>query len=170
MLSTCQLQILKDAVDGQDGDENVDISRQDLIFRLSAFTSLPVFSSVWAGNDMGVSKNNGTPKSSILVGFSIINHPCWVPLFLKHPYQQCQVQVDFDWHWTMGILVLLMFAKDSVNAEGHRFTSWSFFHSIFRGWGWSIDMTTSNLTGWRFHDLCDDSFLIIENPCLLWYV
>ncbi len=30
---------------------------------------------------MGVSKNNGTPKSSILIGFSIINHP-----FGKHPY------------------------------------------------------------------------------------
>ena len=26
---------------------------------------------------MGVSKNNGTPKSSILIGFSIINHPSW---------------------------------------------------------------------------------------------
>ena len=26
---------------------------------------------------MGVSKNNGTPKSSILTGFSIINHPFW---------------------------------------------------------------------------------------------
>ena len=25
--------------------------------------------------DVGVSKNNGTPKSSILIGFSIINHP-----------------------------------------------------------------------------------------------
>ena len=25
----------------------------------------------------GVSKNRGTPKSSILVGFSIINHPFW---------------------------------------------------------------------------------------------
>ena len=24
---------------------------------------------------MGVSKNNGTPKSSILIGISIINHP-----------------------------------------------------------------------------------------------
>ena len=31
---------------------------------------------------MGVSKNNGTPKSSILVGFSIINHPFWgTPIF-----------------------------------------------------------------------------------------
>ena len=26
-------------------------------------------------HEMGVSKNNGTPKSSILIGFSIINHP-----------------------------------------------------------------------------------------------
>ena len=28
---------------------------------------------------MGVSKNNGTPKSSILIRFSIINHPFWGP-------------------------------------------------------------------------------------------
>ena len=28
-------------------------------------------------DDMGVSENNGTPKSSILIGFSIINHPFW---------------------------------------------------------------------------------------------
>ena len=26
---------------------------------------------------MGVSKNDGTPKSSILIGFSIIDHPFW---------------------------------------------------------------------------------------------
>ena len=31
---------------------------------------------------LGVSKNRGTPKSSILIGFSIINHPCWgIPIF-----------------------------------------------------------------------------------------
>ena len=27
--------------------------------------------------NMDVSKNSGTPKSSILIGFSIINHPFW---------------------------------------------------------------------------------------------
>ena len=27
--------------------------------------------------DMGVSENSGTPKSSISIGFSIINHPFW---------------------------------------------------------------------------------------------
>ena len=32
--------------------------------------------------EMGVSKNRGTPKSSILIGFSIINHPFWgTPIF-----------------------------------------------------------------------------------------
>ena len=31
---------------------------------------------------MGVSENNGTPKSSILIEFSIINHPFWgIPIF-----------------------------------------------------------------------------------------
>ena len=31
---------------------------------------------------MGVSKNNRIPKSSILVGFPIINHPFWgTPIF-----------------------------------------------------------------------------------------
>ena len=31
---------------------------------------------------MGASKNNGTPKSSILIQFSIINHPFWsIPIF-----------------------------------------------------------------------------------------
>ena len=35
---------------------------------------------------VGVSKNNGTPKSSILIGFSIINHPFWwFSLFLETP-------------------------------------------------------------------------------------
>ena len=37
---------------------------------------------------VGVSKNKGAPKSSILIGFSIINHPFWVPLFLETPMYQ----------------------------------------------------------------------------------
>ena len=38
-----------------------------------------------APKHMGVSKNRGTHKSSILIGFSIINHPFGVPLFLETP-------------------------------------------------------------------------------------
>ena len=35
---------------------------------------------------MGVSKNNGTPKSSILTGFSIINHPFWGTLIFGNTH------------------------------------------------------------------------------------
>ena len=43
---------------------------------LWAWMVIPPFS--W----VGVSKNHGTPKSSILIGFSIINHPFWgTPIF-----------------------------------------------------------------------------------------
>ncbi len=43
--------------------------------------------------EVGVSKNNGTPISSILIGVSIINHPFWGPLFLE-------TSKSFqDFHW-----------------------------------------------------------------------
>ena len=44
-------------------------------------------------HDMGVSKNRGTPKSSILIGFSIINHPFGVPLFSDTPTWKTVLQV-----------------------------------------------------------------------------
>ena len=34
---------------------------------------------------MGVSENGGTPKSSILIRFSIINHPFWGTPILETP-------------------------------------------------------------------------------------
>ena len=41
---------------------------------------------------MGVSLNGGTPKSSILIGISIINHPVWgAPISWKHPYTYREV-------------------------------------------------------------------------------
>ena len=37
---------------------------------------------IWPTAYMSVSKNRGTPKSSILIGFSITNHPFWgIPIF-----------------------------------------------------------------------------------------
>ena len=45
-------------------------------------------------NDMGVSENRGTPKSSILIEISIINHPFWgYPYFRKHPYETFDVSI-----------------------------------------------------------------------------
>ena len=37
-------------------------------------------------NHMGVSKNRGTPKSSILIGVSIINHPFWGTLIFGNTH------------------------------------------------------------------------------------
>ncbi len=39
---------------------------------------------------MGVSKNNGTPKSSILIGFSIINHPFWDTPIFGNTHMMCR--------------------------------------------------------------------------------
>ena len=49
-------------------------------------------------DDVGVSKNNGTPKSSILIGFSIINHPFWgTPIFGNtHIDDVCTIQIQYD--------------------------------------------------------------------------
>ena len=49
------------------------------------------------GHFMDVSKNSGTPKSSILIGFSIINHRFWgtVPLFLETPSLK-KVHLSFE--------------------------------------------------------------------------
>ena len=55
-------------------------------------------------NDLGVSKNKGAPKSSILIGFSIINHPFWgTPIFgnthletqgWNHQISRCHIFYD----------------------------------------------------------------------------
>ena len=66
---------------------------QDVIVDVAIFTSIRsitmvnnssefAFQFVFVCAFMGVSENAGTPKSSILVGFSIINHPFWgTPIF-----------------------------------------------------------------------------------------
>ena len=48
-----------------------------LILSLSGFTGFMLNKPIVTNLDMGVSKDRGTPKSSILIGFSIINHPFW---------------------------------------------------------------------------------------------
>ena len=41
---------------------------------------------------MDVSENSGTPKSSILIGFSIINHPFWgTPIFGNTHINGCAI-------------------------------------------------------------------------------
>ena len=47
---------------------------------------------------MDVSENRGTPKSSILIGFSSINHPFWGPYFWKHPNLKPFFCIQFHLH------------------------------------------------------------------------
>ena len=48
--------------------------------------------------DMGVSKNNGTPKSSIFIGFSIINHPFWgTSIFGNTHMESYGLEYPTDW-------------------------------------------------------------------------
>ncbi len=63
--------------------------------------------------DLGVSKNMGKPtKSSILIGFSIINHPFWrfPPYFLETPnIHLCSFNFAWDSRsWYRGMLSLLV--------------------------------------------------------------
>ena len=48
---------------------------------------------------MGVSKNRGTTKSSILIGFSIINHPFWGTPILGNTY----IYIYLYPHWAHSI-------------------------------------------------------------------
>ena len=44
--------------------------------------------------DIGVSENSDTPKSSILIGFSTINHPFWGTLVLGNTHMDLRATVD----------------------------------------------------------------------------
>ncbi len=51
---------------------------------------------------MGVSKKNGTPKSSIFLGFSIIHHPFWgTPIFGNIHIEPNMIPYDFAICWTL---------------------------------------------------------------------
>ena len=50
-------------------------------------------------NNRDVSENSGTPKSSILIGFSIINNPFWGALFLETPISSLSLFVGGCMRW-----------------------------------------------------------------------
>ena len=61
------------------------LSQDSASKRCRSETSHGQTKNTWHFSYMDVSENNGTPKSSILIGFSIINHPFGVPQFLETP-------------------------------------------------------------------------------------
>ena len=72
---------------------------------------------------MDVSKNRGTPKSSILIGFSIINHPFWgTPIFGNTHIYMCvcvsilQKKVRLD-GWTFDVVFVRGTSKSWTTAK-----------------------------------------------------
>ena len=49
----------------------------------------------WRWQHMDVSENRGTPKSSVLIGFSIINHPFWGTPILETPIWQLGITLRY---------------------------------------------------------------------------
>ena len=64
--------------------KNIRLKKSDLK-EVTAGSRKLIFGGVSRVCNMGVSKNRGTPKSSILTGFSIINHPFWGTPILETP-------------------------------------------------------------------------------------
>ena len=69
---------------------------------------------------MGVSENSGTTKSSILIGFSIINHPFWgTPIFGNtHMVKSWPGQHSMGWEYIHMQIVI-----NSLEKSG-KFSTW----------------------------------------------
>ena len=68
---------------------------------------------------MGVSENNGTPKSSILIQFSFINHPFWgTPIFGNPIWSDEDIfqQIECPWSPCFWLLHWMMAAKANAKS------------------------------------------------------
>ena len=73
---------------------------------------------------MGVSKNSGTPKSSILIGFSIINHPFWgTPIFGNTQIDLSSLQIEVwtcfakKWHYSKKVGTAAKLKKNTLKKQ-----------------------------------------------------
>ncbi len=82
-------------------------------FRLRGGYSEPWLQLYQQFSYVGVSKNNGTPKSSILIGFSIVNHPFWGTSI----YGNTHVLLAY-WFW-MAMWMLINSRSDCNLNIGH---------------------------------------------------
>ena len=72
-----------DAVGGKKSQRNSNERRERRFFSCKVMSGWQCW---MVKKHMGVSENRGTPKSSILIGFSIINHPFWSTLIFGNTH------------------------------------------------------------------------------------
>ena len=109
--------------------------------------SCPLFG-FWS--KIGVSKIMVPPKSSISIGFSIINHPFWVPVFLETP--ECQFSGLISCSPFLIIYFLLMagcwYPTRAPSPPKGFFEKVSRFRQLHRpqnnttSWNWIFDLPT----------------------------
>ncbi len=109
---------------------------------------------------MGFSKNSGIPKSSILIGFSIINHPFWGTPILgnthmyldgwliimvnnvgKNQSSHCSYGVHKFMIWAHVFLVFYIWFKKKTSPESFPSQGWHFLHKV----GMSFTRLVANL-------------------------
>ena len=76
---------------------------------------------------MGVSLNGGTPKSSILIGFSIVNHPFWGTIIFGNPQMK-----GFKHHSYLTLQVKLASLEKWIMKVGRAVSNWG--HGVFFWW------------------------------------
>ncbi len=98
----------------------------------------------WTCFNMGVSKNRGTPKSSILIGFSIINHPFWgfSPYFWFNIHMFYQLKLSEEIPCCSDITG---FPPNSKNTWADKVKSWSPSDSQVK-WLLQIELPSCKLT------------------------
>ena len=85
--------------------------------------------------NMDVSENSGTPKSSILIGFSIINHPFWGTPIFEATYQPPKQLVEFQSPDFSGFFQIWASSLMEIMQDfGEKFPSW---HGAQWKIGWS---------------------------------
>ena len=85
---------------------------------------------------MGVSKNRGTPKSSILIGFSIIfTIHFWVPLFLETPifYSDFESKQAFVKTWCCDCITLKSVTEGTSSIGFNKMSSSNQFTLVIEG-------------------------------------
>ena len=87
---------------------------------------------------MDVSENSGTPKSSILIGFSIINHPFWGTLIFGNTPINLKKKLNSKIERQVASLSpkIVVTVTWATYATNHEFETNSLNHAVFESLNW----------------------------------
>ena len=112
------------------------------------------------GTDMDISENRGTPKSSTLIGFSIINHPFWGTPIFGNPH-------IFTLHWRVDLYGFHVgnIYQATMDPMGYWFLASEILRSTWGMYFWIPCIyvcPAEKNTGGCINDGCDDTTFIYK--------